>query len=78
MQPCPEGSAKPWWDDALGYGVLSLAMVAGIAAPWLAWRSTRVLRTGMRLLLVGLAGLVMLGIWAAGLLVWLGGFMLRC
>ena len=78
MQPCPEGAVKPWWDDALGYGVLLLAMLGGLAAPWLAWRGTRALRGGMRALFIALACLVMLGIWAAGFLVWLGGFALRC
>lgn len=77
-QPCPpETVAAPWY-DALGYGVLLLATVAGLIVPWLAWRGTRPLRRGVRALFVVLSCLVMLGIWAAGLLVWLGAFVLRC
>jgi len=78
MQPCPEGAAKPWWDDALGYVVLALAVLLGALIPYVARLKTMALPAGRHALIVLLAALVGFGIWAAGLLVWLGGFALRC
>ena len=78
MTQCPVEPVKPAWFVALGVGVLALALCIGLAAPLLTWRRTRALRPGMRALwLLGACG-VMLGLWLAGLLVWLGAFVLPC
>ncbi|MDR7192151.1 hypothetical protein [Luteimonas terrae] len=78
MTQCPVESVKSGGFVALGYGVLALALCVGLAAPLLTWRRTRALRPGMRALWLLGACVVMLGVWLAGLLVWLGAFVLPC
>lgn len=74
----PEAGEKPELLVAAGWGVLALFLLAGTLVPLLLWRRTRALTRGARFALRGLALLVMLLLWAAGLLVWLGGFVLPC
>ncbi|VXB92775.1 conserved hypothetical protein [Luteimonas sp. 9C] len=78
MTRCPVEAVKPGGFVALGYAVLALALCIGLAAPLLTWRRTRALRAGLRALWLLSACTVMLGMWLAGLLVWLGAFVLPC
>ena len=78
MTRCPVESINPVWFVALGYGVLALALCIGLAAPLLAWRRTRGLSAGVRALWLLGACVVMLGLWLAGLMIWLGAFVLPC
>ena len=78
MTRCPVESVKPGWFVALGVGVLALAVCIGLAVPVFTWRRTRALRSGMRALCLLGACVVMLGLWLAGLMIWLGAFVLPC
>lgn len=78
MTQCPVESVKPGWFVALGYGVLALAAGTGLAALVFAWRRTRMLPAGTRVLWLLGACVVMLGLWLAGLMIWLGAFVLPC
>ncbi|WP_232147986.1 hypothetical protein [Luteimonas fraxinea] len=78
MTQCPVESVKPGWFVALGYGVLALAACLGFAAPVFTWRRTRDVRPSKRALWLLGACVVMLGVWLAGLMIWLGAFVLPC
>ncbi|MCD9005581.1 hypothetical protein LDO31_04895 [Luteimonas sp. XNQY3] len=78
MTQCPVESVKPGGFVVLGYGVLALAVCIGLAAPVFTWRRTRDARPGKRAVWLGGACLVMLGMWLAGLMIWLGAFVLPC
>jgi hypothetical protein len=78
MTQCPVESVKPGGFVALGYGVLALAVCIGLAAPLLTWLRTRALRPGVRGLWLLGACVVMLGLWLADLMIWLGAFVLPC
>ncbi|MGO3127794.1 MAG: hypothetical protein ACTIJY_06965 [Luteimonas sp.] len=78
MPQCPVESVKPDWFVALGYCVLALAVCIGLAAPLFTWRRARALRPGVRALWLLGACVVMLGLWLAGLMIWLGAFVLPC
>lgn len=78
MARCPVESVKPGWLVALGYGVLAIAFGAGLAMVLLTWRRTRALRPGRRALWLLGACVIMLGAWLAGLMIWLGAFVLPC
>jgi len=78
MTRCPVESVKPGWFVALGYGVLAVAFCTGTALVLLTWRRTRALRPGRRALWLLGACVIMLGAWLAGLMIWLGAFVLPC
>lgn len=63
---------------ALGYGVLALALCAGVAAPVIAWRHTPTRRLRTRVLWLGGACVLMLALWLAGFALWLVAFVLPC
>ncbi|WP_143703862.1 MULTISPECIES: hypothetical protein [Luteimonas] len=79
MRQCPpESMPRPLWFDAVGWGVAVSGVLLGALVPLLVWRRTRGRRARARAALVAAALLVMLAIWCAGLLVWLGAFVLPC
>ncbi len=79
MSQCPpEFGPKSIGFVAAGWGVLALFCLAGSAVPWLLWRRTRSRPMRVRLALGALALFVMLALWCAGLLIWLGVFVLPC
>jgi uncharacterized membrane protein YhaH (DUF805 family) len=77
--PCPpekgEKSAGFW---ALGFCVLGVFVLIGLAIPILAIRITRGHRVARRMAWTLAACVPMLGLWLAGLLVFVEFFTLRC
>jgi hypothetical protein len=61
-----------------GWGLLLLALVAGIALMYLVVRHTRGWKLWHRLLALLLGGVGMLAVWVAGLGVFFGAFVFAC
>ncbi|KLI99574.1 hypothetical protein [Luteimonas sp. FCS-9] len=78
LQPCPAVSDDAGLFAFLGVACLVLAVVAGSAVPWLAYRRTRGRSAALVVAAMLLATVAMLAIWAAGIWVWGAWAVLRC
>lgn len=75
---CPHESDKGATFWGLGFAVLSVFVLLGLAAPFAAIRLTRGRRTAPRVLWTLAACVPMLGVWLLGLGIFFATFVLSC